>query len=262
MESNSSENLKPPTPETPAVANVVSTRPISDYFRISELAIRAAASLVWPTLVFFVVFYFGADIKAILKNSDTQTVKLPGGIELSLESKRAEATQLLGAATVLGHSEQSSGPQPAKDIKAAPPLNVSRTVDIVNQTLTPPNLSRYSGKAILWVDDHPENNEYVVQLFRSLGMTVVTSTSTDDALDKLSHRTYDVVITDMRRGDNVHAGYDLLMSMKSGHITTPLIIYSASANPTFRLQAEERGALGQTNDPTDLLRLVSSAILK
>jgi len=228
---------------------------------VADLVIRAAASLIWPLLVLFVVLYFGSEIKAIFHRSTKQDIKFPGG-ELSFDSTKAAATQFLGAAQVSRQMDSQSDNQ--QDTRPQPhaSLNVKHTVDIVNQTLTPTALSEYSGKRILWVDDHPENNEYMHQLFQSLGMTVDTSTSTKDALARLSTGNYDVVITDMRRGDDTNAGYELLDAMKQQQLKIPLIIYSGSSNPIFRMQAEQRGAVGETSDPTELLKLVWKAIVK
>ena len=151
-----------------------------------------------------------------------------------------------------GHTGHN--PQLAKVTSAA------ETTNIVKTTITPSSLPRFAGKRILWVDDHPQNNTYEVQLFKTLGMTVDQSTSTPDALNDLSEKTYNVVITDMRRGTNNLAGYELLDAMYHRHIETPLFIYSASSNKEYRAKAMRKGAKGETNDPTELLQLVTGAL--
>jgi CheY-like chemotaxis protein len=146
-----------------------------------------------------------------------------------------------------------------------PPVKVqseAATTSIVKSAVTPSSLLRYAGKRILWVDDHPENNTYEVQLFKSLGMIVDQSTSTANALSDLSRDTYDVVITDMRRGTDNLAGYELLGGMNQRQIETPLFVYSASSNAEYRAQAMRKGAKGETNDPTELLQLVTGALLE
>ncbi|MQA27639.1 MAG: response regulator, partial [Micromonosporaceae bacterium] len=52
---------------------------------------------------------------------------------------------------------------------------------------------------ILWVDDNSDGNSALTHLFRRLGMTVDTARSTDEAMARLNERSYDLIITDMRR---------------------------------------------------------------
>jgi CheY-like chemotaxis protein len=229
-------------------------------FRIAELAINALTPMIWPVVVLFAVLYFGGEIKSIIERSDRQTFKF-GEAEISLETTRATAAQFLGAATVSRQNQLNSKNTETEVPTIAPHLNASQTASVVNQALTIPNLAQYSGKKLLWVDDRPDNNKYVSQLFRSLYMIIDTSTSTDEALTKLAKSEYAVVITDMRRGYDDTAGYELLNAMRKQNINTPVVIYSASSNPRFQEQAKKRGAFGETNDPTELLSLVTQAIL-
>jgi CheY-like chemotaxis protein len=87
------------------------------------------------------------------------------------------------------------------------------------------------GGAIMWVDDHPESNETLIRLFRSAGITVDPVSSTDEAMRAFEQRSYDLVITDMRRehepeGDT--AGLQLLDRMVAAGIPTPAAIYASS----------------------------------
>lgn len=68
---------------------------------------------------------------------------------------------------------------------------------------------------MLWVDDHPENNRNEQRAFEALGMRFTLSKSTDDALDQLSRRTYELIISDMGRGPDPQAGYTLLDQLTS-----------------------------------------------
>lgn len=55
---------------------------------------------------------------------------------------------------------------------------------------------------LLWVDDHPSNNSYERRAFERIGVGVKEVTSTADALRELvtDAWTYDVIVTDLRRG--------------------------------------------------------------
>lgn len=54
---------------------------------------------------------------------------------------------------------------------------------------------------IIWVDDHPENNEPIIQLLRRFGATVDTPRSNAEAFALLRASRYDVVISDVARDD-------------------------------------------------------------
>jgi CheY-like chemotaxis protein len=82
---------------------------------------------------------------------------------------------------------------------------------------------------ILWVDDHPENNRYLIQLFEQSGMTVDLARSTDEALQLLvgRHRAYDLVLSDIRRGDDAQAGMRMLEVFRKHGIRLPVVLHSA-----------------------------------
>jgi CheY-like chemotaxis protein len=114
------------------------------------------------------------------------------------------------------------------------------------------------GGAILWVDDHPEWNETLVRLFRTAGITVDAALSTDEAVRALQHRTYDLVITDMRRegepgGDT--AGTKLLDRMVTAGIPTPAVILSSNPSAHAASALHPR-AVTTTNSPEKLIDIV------
>jgi CheY-like chemotaxis protein len=113
---------------------------------------------------------------------------------------------------------------------------------------------------ILWVDDMPDNNTRERNAMTTLGMDVTTCLSTTEALDRLDRSNFDAVISDMGRRPDPQAGYTLLEAMRSRGDTTPFIIYAGSNLPEHRKLAEERGALGSTNRPQELLDLVLQAV--
>jgi len=114
---------------------------------------------------------------------------------------------------------------------------------------------------VLWVDDRPSNNRYEVEALTSLGMHVSLSTSTDDALSKLSvHGPYDVIISDMGRPSDAQAGDTLLIAVRRRGDATPVVIYAASRSAEHFNMAVQRGAVGCTNQPDELIEMVSNAL--
>lgn len=114
---------------------------------------------------------------------------------------------------------------------------------------------------MLWVDDLPSNNRREVAALTSLGMQVSLSTSTHDALTRVAtNGPFDVIISDMGRPPDKQAGYTLLDSLRSQGNRTPFVIYATSRSPEHYDQAVERGAVGCTNRPDELIDMVSNAL--
>jgi CheY-like chemotaxis protein len=87
------------------------------------------------------------------------------------------------------------------------------------------------GGRILWVDDLPANNRYLVELFKELGMKVTQVESTGDALRSLTDESYDLVISDIHRGTDGQAGIKMLDVFRENDVTIPVIIHAASFDP-------------------------------
>ena len=88
----------------------------------------------------------------------------------------------------------------------------------------------------------------------------MTRTSTQQALDLLETQSFDVIISNMGRPPDNRAGYTLLDRLRPS-ITTPFIVYSSSNLPKHKEEAKQHGALGATNDPSELLALVQKALV-
>ncbi len=94
----------------------------------------------------------------------------------------------------------------------------------------------------------------------ALGIQFTISKSTEDALERLERKHYDLIISDMSRPPDQQAGYTLLEQVRARNITTPFIIYAGSKKPEYIAEARKRGAFGTTNDPQELFELVVAAL--
>jgi CheY-like chemotaxis protein len=84
-------------------------------------------------------------------------------------------------------------------------------------------------RTILWVDDHPNRNRALKQIFANAGIKVDSVRSTSSALTKVRSRTYDLIITDMYRaseGGELEAAYVLMEKLAERRIRIPVILYS------------------------------------
>ena len=112
----------------------------------------------------------------------------------------------------------------------------------------------------MWVDDRPDNQILERQSLEALGVSFVLAKSTDEALDKVAKQKFDVIISDMARPPDQHAGYTLLDQLRASGNLTPFVIYSGSNAPEHRAEARRRGALGATNRASELFSYVLAAI--
>jgi CheY-like chemotaxis protein len=119
---------------------------------------------------------------------------------------------------------------------------------------------------ILWVDDHPENNAFLIASLYDQAADVVEVATTDEALEELTRtpEAYDVVISDMGRKERgverPLAGVDLVRRAKERGVLVPIVIYSSpDAVARDGEQARRAGAAAVTASPTELLGMLRLA---
>ena len=110
---------------------------------------------------------------------------------------------------------------------------------------------------ILWVDDHPANNRLEVQLFRQNRIAVHLAESTADALKLLAVNRYDLVISDLGRGEDRLAGLEMTQAMKQRGANVPVIIYTvrpkdASGQAAQRKLVADAGAADLAVTPQEV----------
>ena len=119
------------------------------------------------------------------------------------------------------------------------------------------HLHVFRGAQFLWVDDHPENNLNERRMFRQLKAEIDTAKSTKEALGILKNGHYDLVISDMDRGDEAAAGLEFLKQFRKIDKTTPVIFYVGVFDAGKGVPAQ---AFGITNRPDELLHLTLDAL--
>lgn len=121
------------------------------------------------------------------------------------------------------------------------------------------NLGRLQRARILWVDDSPENNFNEIKMLHQLRSDVETAKSTEEALALIGKNTYDIVLSDLRRGEDAGAGLAMLATLRQSHPALPVIFYVGEFAP-------ERGvppfAFGLTNRPDELLHLILDVLAR
>ena len=222
---------------------------VNDVARFLGIAVQLLGILVWPVLLLLLAARFREPITDFLRNISQLNVKALG-VEASVITKqREQAAAALGAAVVAKQGGTSSGPSEAAEFKA-----------ITDAMPTPTAQQRLQHSHVLWVDDNPDNNRFERQALEALGIWVDTSTSTAGALARAQAASYDLIISDMTRDPDPHAGYTLLGQLRERGYQAPFVIYAGSSSPQLTAAARARGAIDYLNDPAALVRLVTTIL--
>jgi CheY-like chemotaxis protein len=241
----------------------VDIKQITELFKVLVSLISAIS---WPLVTVFTLVFLGKPIKKILSNVSELSLKA-GGFEAIAKRQEIEAAASLGAAVaqqqaaVAEKTEAWELSESQSDNRISIENESFKIADLVSRVFHPRVIRRLMDKRILWVDDRPENNLYPRRALEALGIQVTTSTSTQDALEKLRQDNYDVVISDMGRPPDDKAGYTLLDEIQKMGINKPFIIYAVGGNLLkHKAEARQKGAYGSTSLVTELFELVISSI--
>jgi CheY-like chemotaxis protein len=226
----------------------------NQWAKLVALLISFLQVMSWPIIVLIILLFLRDPLKKFIGGIIEVTLKA-GPIETT-----AKRQQIIEVATSLGAATAHWQDKAQDDLQVPDAEKAREIAQVVNQLITPGASRQLAGASVLWVDDRPMNNLYERQALEALGIQFTMSKSTEDALEKLGRKRYDVIISDMSRPPDQHAGYALLEKVKHMQITTPFIIYAGSKRPEHIAEARKRGAFGTTNDPQELFELVVSAL--
>jgi DNA-binding NtrC family response regulator len=122
-----------------------------------------------------------------------------------------------------------------------------------------------SGKAnrdqlfrVLVVDDHSSAREAVADVLRQAGYAVDTSASAADALAKLSHQRFDVVVTDLQMPGM--DGMEFIREMERRRLGVEVLMITAHASVASAVEAMRHGAFDYLEKPFDAGQLEQSVL--
>lgn len=219
------------------------------------LLISLIQVLIWPLIAISILVYLRTPLKKFLEEIIEVTLKA-GPIETTAKKQQAmEVAVSLEAAT----SEKTVDNVERKIVADD---GTHEIISLVNQLLTPETSKSLEGTKVLWVDDKPSNNTYERNALEALGLRFTIATSTEDGLEQLRKRNYDLIISDMGRGIDRHAGYTLFEKMKTIGSSAPFIIYAANGSkPEYKVEAAKRGIFASVAGPSRLFNAVIKAHL-
>ena len=107
---------------------------------------------------------------------------------------------------------------------------------------------------ILVVDDEHSHADGIAEALEKLGIKAIAVYSGKDALEILHSRQVDVVITDLKLGDDID-GLDILKQAKKQSSNTEVILITAYATIDTCKEALRRGAYDYLVKPIDIDQL-------
>ncbi len=211
----------------------------------------AVSALVWPLALLVLVLALRAPIAALLSR---ETVKLSvAGVEISVaDAARRANADLVKLQERVAELEsrleldeeawaEAGGPSPTPD--AAVARTPSRSF------------------SILWVDDHPANNAFLVSRLEEEGLRERGERTTADAMRALGQEPLDVVVTDLGREEegrrNAMAGLDLIRAMRAAGHGQPVMVYAGVRALEHREALQSAGAEVVTGVGVDVFKFVA-----
>ncbi len=228
---------------------------IDNSVKIIDAISRFFAGIGWPLVCIIAVIFLAPALRELISRIDKITGKVAGQ-EFALTTLQRNSANQLAAAIVQQQQAKSPSDQPRSDVNR----QFTRSLDAALETTSKIRVERTIGRTLLWVDDNPNNNVFEKQALAALGIIISDARSTDEAVTLLRNQHFDVIVSDMKRGDNTTAGYDLLSQVIASRPSPPLIFYTSSANAALEEAAKQKGAFGETNNPERLILLVARAL--
>lgn len=103
---------------------------------------------------------------------------------------------------------------------------------------------------ILLVDDEKEFVETLAERMRTRDMEVTTSTSAQDALEKVDAESYDAIVLDLQMPEM--DGIETLKRMKAKNPDLQIILLTGQATVKKGIEAMKLGALDLLEKPSDI----------
>lgn len=224
----------------------------------------ALASLAWPLVLAVLLYKLYGPLHKLVESASGRkfTLKVAGN-ELSMDEvseqqrksiddlqfKLAELERRLAAGPDTAQQPAHQLPPVGRAAPAAGGAARSPALAPAGTAVPPANTQR-----ILWVDDHPRNNSFLIASLEERGVRVDTALSTDEALQRLARQPYDIVVSDMQRPESDKAGIDLARQLQGRSPPVPVYIYCGPVTArTLRDEALAAGVAEITASGTSLL---------
>lgn len=211
--------------------------------------LQAIAALAWPLVVAVVLWRLAPLLTEIAATAKTRKFSIEvGGQKLSMEEANHQQQDLIKDVQIrILAIERRLGPPGVQEGMPVTPAAQSK--------------SRSGPRRILWVDDNPKNNGFMIQRLIDDGFRVDLALSTEDGSRRIAEGSYDLILSDMGRHEfgrfNPTAGLDLLREVRAkGHQSPVIFCTSDEGVRNYGDEARKRGAAGITASTTELWGLI------
>jgi CheY-like chemotaxis protein len=206
--------------------------------------LQGIAGIAWPIAFVVVALLFRRFIAQLLTRENV-SIKI-AGMEVSV----AEATRQAGNTLT--------------DVVQRVAQLEERFGDVITEPVEPSNKhpgSSTQGTAVLWVDDFPSNNAFLIQKFEQDGIRVRKEISTDAGLAALRQESFNAIVSDLGRSENgvqnPFAGLDFVKEVRASGIRTPILIFTSRRGLEYRDRLMSAGVNEVTDSTVDVFRFVS-----
>lgn len=201
--------------------------------------ITALATLAWPIVFAVLLIKLYEPIKGLVEAARARkfSIKIAGN-ELTMEEASKQQIDAFSdlQSKVAELEKRLAAASPEAALVAPPPVRAS--------------------KRILWVDDNPKNNSFLVASFENRGARVEIALTTDEGIAMFRRSGYDAVISDMGRPESEKAGIDLARAINQISPNTPVYIFCGRwAAMNLREEALAAGVAEITTSGSTLARL-------
>lgn len=212
--------------------------------------IEALAEFLWPLMTGYLLFSFRGSIESLIRSATSRKFTLKvGGNELTMD-------EITEQQRVLISDMQSEIGELKKELsKFSTGNNLSKLKDKTYHSVKD-RVSR-----ILWVDDQPKNNSFLIANLESMGVSVKTVESSKLAINAFRSGRYDTIISDIGRPESEKAGIELVQEIRKTDTNIPIHIYCGSwAAKNLKNEALNAGANSITSSGTVLLNSLNIGV--
>jgi CheY-like chemotaxis protein len=204
--------------------------------------LEGIATLFWPFVAVLIILRFSRDVGGVIASAKERKFALKvGGQEVTMEEVGKQERLLI--TDLQAQVEQ---------IRKVVASNIGQPLE---PAVVGTVLSSRARRSILWADDNPRNNAYLIAQLDDWGVEVDLALSTEDALRRLRGKKYDLLISDMGREEdgtyNPRAGLNLIERVKAVNKSIPIVIYADYEKVIqYGQEARDLGATSTTYSPT------------
>jgi CheY-like chemotaxis protein len=192
--------------------------------------VKLVPSILWVGFAVLLTLLFRFPITERLRG--LRSLELPGGVRAQFDAAISQAAVSTGTFIPAGERSRLQ-------------RRVARDAELLRDS------------RLLWIDDEPSSTRTERSALTALGVVIDTAASDNDARRRMTAERYDVVISDIARGDHNDAGLTFVPTIREHDNDVPVIFYIRNVAPDL---GTPPGAFGLTNRPDELVDLLLDAL--